>query len=100
MSLLRPINWYHSRVDLIWPDGNFKNAYKKIRETRKLQSIRGQHFVERTNEGRKPDKNSSTRRLEFMPRNNDNKIRSRIPSLVFYFPNNLLHSCSHWFKRS
>jgi hypothetical protein len=27
------------------------------------------HFVERKNEGRKLDKNSSLRRLEFMPRN-------------------------------
>jgi hypothetical protein len=27
------------------------------------------NIVERKNEGRKPDKNSSLRRLEFMPRN-------------------------------
>ncbi len=37
---------------------------KKIRETRKLE-----HFVERTNEVRKPDRNSNLSRLEFMPRN-------------------------------
>jgi hypothetical protein len=45
------------------------STYKKIRETGKLKSIHKKHFVERKNEGRKPDKNSSLRRLEFMPRN-------------------------------
>jgi hypothetical protein len=25
MSFLRPIQWYHSHVDPIWPDGTFKN---------------------------------------------------------------------------
>jgi len=30
----------------------FKNPYKKIRETRKLEFIHEQHFVERKNEGR------------------------------------------------
>ncbi len=35
---------------------SFKNPYKKIRETRKLESIHRQHFVERKNEDRKPDK--------------------------------------------
>ncbi len=50
----------------------FKNPYKKIRETRKLESIHEKHFVERKNEGRKPDiENSSLKRLEFMPRNLD-----------------------------
>jgi hypothetical protein len=57
----------------------FKNT-KKICETRKLEYIHEKHFVEQKNEGRKPDKNSSTRRLEFMPRNLDQKCRSRIPS--------------------
>jgi hypothetical protein len=54
---------------------------QKIRETIKLESIHEWHFVERENEGRMPDKNSSLRRLEFMPRNIDQKCRSRIPSL-------------------
>jgi len=31
----------------------FKNTYKKIPETRELESIHEQHFVERKNEGRK-----------------------------------------------
>jgi hypothetical protein len=57
---------------------SLKNPYKKICETRKLESIRKMHFVERKNEGRKPDKNS--RRLEFLPRNLDIKCRSRSPS--------------------
>jgi hypothetical protein len=35
------------------------------------KSIHEKHFVERKNEGRKPDKNPSLRRLEFMPRNLD-----------------------------
>jgi hypothetical protein len=43
----------------------------KIRETRKLNSIHEQHFVERINEGRKPHKNLNLRRLEFMSRNLD-----------------------------
>jgi hypothetical protein len=46
----------------------FTNSYKKIRETRKLGSIQEYHFVERKNGGIKPDKNSSLRRPEFMPR--------------------------------
>jgi ribosomal protein S21 len=49
----------------------FKNPYEKIRKTRKLKSIHEYHFVERKNEGRKPDKKSSQRRLKFMPRNLD-----------------------------
>ncbi len=48
---------------------DFKNPYKKICETKKLESLHEQHFVERKNESRKPDKNSSLRRLKFMPRN-------------------------------
>jgi hypothetical protein len=58
---------------------------KKIRETRKLESFHEWHFVERKNEGRIPDKNSSQRRLKFMPRNLVKKCRSRISSLVFIF---------------
>jgi hypothetical protein len=42
-----------------------------IRETRKLESAREKHFLERKIEGRKPDKDLSLRRLEFMPRNLD-----------------------------
>jgi hypothetical protein len=44
----------------------FNNPYKKIPETRKLESFHETHFVERKNKGRKPDENSSLRRLEFM----------------------------------
>jgi hypothetical protein len=47
----------------------FKNSYKKICETRKLESVHEQHFVEQKNEGRKPDKNLSLKSLEFMSRN-------------------------------
>jgi hypothetical protein len=47
---------------------DLKNLYKKIRETRKLEYIHEQHLVERKNAGRKPNKNSSHRRLKFMPR--------------------------------
>jgi hypothetical protein len=39
---------------------------KKIPDTRKLESFYETHFVERKNEARKPDENSSLRRLEFM----------------------------------
>jgi hypothetical protein len=41
-----------------------KNPYKKICEIRKLENIHEKNFVERKNEGRKPDKNA--RRLEFL----------------------------------
>jgi|688.fasta_scaffold390117_1 hypothetical protein len=41
------------------------------------------------NKGRKPDKNSSLRWLECMPRNLDRKCRSRIPSL---YHNSINHS--------
>jgi hypothetical protein len=43
----------------------------KILETRKLGSINGKQFVKQKNEGRKQDKNSSLRRLKFMPRKLD-----------------------------
>ncbi len=29
MSLLRPIHWYHSRADPIWPVGPFKSLFSK-----------------------------------------------------------------------
>jgi hypothetical protein len=45
--------------------------HKKSPETEKLESIRELHFVERKNEGRKPDKNSSLIKLVFMSRNLD-----------------------------
>jgi hypothetical protein len=54
------------------PCSGFNNPYKKIRETRKLESIHNStYIVEWKNGGRKPDKNSSLRRLEFMSRNLD-----------------------------
>jgi hypothetical protein len=49
----------------------FKNPYKKICEPKILKSIHEQNFVEGKNKGRKPEKTSSLRRLEFMPRNLD-----------------------------
>jgi hypothetical protein len=49
----------------------FRTLYKKLRETRKLESIYEKHIVEQKNQGRKPDKNSSLRRIEFRPRNLD-----------------------------
>jgi hypothetical protein len=36
----------------------FKNPYKKISKTRKLESIHELHFLKRKNDGRKPDKNA------------------------------------------
>jgi hypothetical protein len=47
---------------------NHALPYKKIRVTRKLESIPEKHFVEWNNEGRKLDKNWSLRRLKFMPK--------------------------------
>ncbi len=61
---------------------------KKIGETRQLGSINEWHFVEQKKVGRKPDKNSSPRRLEFMLRNFDQKWqkwRSRVSSLGKFF---------------
>jgi hypothetical protein len=52
----------------------FKNLSKKIRETRKLESIHELHFVKQKDEGRKQDKNSSLRRCEFMLRNLNEKL--------------------------
>ncbi len=49
----------------------FKNPNKKIRETRNSSLFMNRIFVEQKNEGRKPDKNSILRKLEFMPRNLD-----------------------------
>ncbi len=53
----------------------FNKYIQKIRETIKLEFIREKHFVERKNEGRKPDKDSSLRRLKFMPENLNKKCR-------------------------
>jgi hypothetical protein len=64
-----PFYWRYLKKTIFY-SGNF-NTYNKIREIRKLESIHEQHFVERKNESRKPDKNSSLRRLDFMPRNLD-----------------------------
>jgi hypothetical protein len=50
---------------------DFKNPFKKILETRELESIHEKHFAERKNEGRKPDKDSRLRRPKLMPRNVD-----------------------------
>ncbi len=44
--------------------------YKKIRETRKLESF----HVERENKCRKPNKKSSLRRLKFMPGNSTKNV--------------------------
>jgi hypothetical protein len=48
----------------------FKNPYKKSAKHEE-EFIHEYRFVERENEGRKPNKNSSLRILEFMPRNLD-----------------------------
>jgi hypothetical protein len=45
--------------------------YCGFKNTNKIKSILGIAFLEKKNEGRKPDKNSSLRRLKFMPRNLD-----------------------------
>jgi hypothetical protein len=43
----------------------FNNPYKKSsKQEKKLESFHGTHFVERKNEARKPDENSSLRRLK------------------------------------
>jgi hypothetical protein len=48
---------------------------KKIRETRKLEYFHEKHFVKRKNEDRKPDKNSSLRRLELMLTSTKNPVQ-------------------------
>ncbi len=58
----------------------FKTPCKSIREIKKFNSIHEWHFVEQKNEERKPDKDSSLRRLKFMPRKLEKNCRSRIPS--------------------
>jgi hypothetical protein len=52
----------------------FQILTKEIHETRKLESIHEQYIVEQKNEGKKPDKNSILRKLEFTPRNLDWKM--------------------------
>ncbi len=51
MSFLRPIQWYHSHADPIWPDGTFKGAvFCKVIHARVLKSAemrcRGWNFKE------------------------------------------------------
>jgi hypothetical protein len=45
--------------------------YLQKNSRKKIESIHEKHFVEEKHEGRKPNKNSSRRRLEFMDRNID-----------------------------
>jgi hypothetical protein len=49
---------------------NIKNLRNK-----KMKSIRDKHFVEQKNEARKPNRNSSLRRLEFFSQRHPLKIR-------------------------
>jgi hypothetical protein len=58
-----------------------KKLTKKSAKQENSSLFMNDNFVERKNKGRKPDNNMSLRRLEFMPRNLDEKCRSRIPSL-------------------
>ncbi len=60
-----PFLWWILKKSIFF--SGFKDPYRN--ETRKLESIHKQHFVERKNEGRKPDKNWSLTSFEFMPRN-------------------------------
>jgi hypothetical protein len=62
-----PFYWWILKKTILF--SGFTNPYKKIRKTRKLESIHEQYFVKRKNEGRKPDENWSLTILEFMPRN-------------------------------
>jgi hypothetical protein len=59
----------HKRKIILF--SGFKNPYRKIRKTRKLESINEHHCVEQKNEGRKTNKKLSLRRLELMPRSLD-----------------------------
>ncbi len=64
---------------------------KKIRETRKLESIHEQHFVERKNEDRKPDKNSKLKTIEKphlrMPfKNSVSRTHSLSPKMLIILP--------------
>jgi hypothetical protein len=63
---------------LLWFLKSFKKSAKQENSTLFMNSI---ICIEWKNVGRKPDKNSSLRRLEFRHRNIDKKCRSRIPSL-------------------
>ena len=56
----------------LFPEKEYiSGIFVAVRKTRKLESFHEKHFVERKNEGRKPDKNLCLRRLEFMLRNFD-----------------------------
>jgi hypothetical protein len=57
----RPFFWWRILKKTILYSG-FNNPYKKIHETRKLESIHEKKFSERKSEEIKPDKNSSRRR--------------------------------------
>ncbi len=62
-----PFYWRILKKTILF--SSFQNFYKKIREERNLESIHEYNFVEWKNEGRKPDKKYSLRRLKFSPRN-------------------------------
>jgi hypothetical protein len=71
------------------PYSGFKNPYKK---SAKLELIHEEYFVEQKNKGRKSDKNSSLRRLKFMPPEISTKtavqefhLRIRVDIYIFRF---------------
>jgi hypothetical protein len=61
---------FYGRLKITILFSGFKNFYKKSTKQENSSPFLKIIF-ERKNEGRKPDKNSSLRRLEFMPRNLD-----------------------------
>jgi hypothetical protein len=67
----------------------FKNPDKKIREIRKLESIHEQCFVGVENQGRKPDKNSSQKRIEFMARKLDKNAAQEFPLRILHYNMNV-----------
>jgi hypothetical protein len=75
-----PFYWRILKKTLLF--SGFKNPYKNLRNKKTRGCILELHFVEWKNEGKKPDKISSLRRLKFMPRNLDKKCYSRIPFQV------------------
>jgi hypothetical protein len=76
-AIHRPDFWWILKKTRLF--SGFKNPDKKIREIRKLESIHEERFVGLENEGRKPDKNSSQKRIEFMARKLDKNAAQEFP---------------------
>jgi hypothetical protein len=78
LAILIPFYWRILKKTILL--SGFKNSYKNIFETRKLESIHEQHFVDQKNEDRKSDKKLEPEK---------NRVDAQKPLLKMTFKNSI-----------